>query len=159
MKILLGLAGALVALTVAASPAVSGSPTLLDDGRLTFDYAQFPMGPYAGTFSAEGSIAFPPEFPAGSGATYGLVAEAEGIHYLLVVGGVRNLDETVDAAFLYLTSTIPFEPGTYPLDPATYSITYGFVDGATSLTFPENPHEFDWNTASIGAVTSSSVWM
>jgi hypothetical protein len=73
-----------------------------------------------------------------------LRVEVQGVHYLLVVGGKQNLDATADAAFLFLRSGAPFGPGSYPVDAVGYTAIFGFVDDASSIDVPDDPHTTDW---------------
>lgn len=135
---LLLLAGA----SLAASPATAQP---LAGGRLEFRYRQFPFGPYTGAFRAEGSVAdlasFPPSLP---GAVHAARFVHRGRHTLFVVGGFGNADSSGDIAFLILQSDQPFAPGTYVVDPVTYSVTFGFVDDAAGIRIPDEPWTADW---------------
>jgi hypothetical protein len=73
-------------------------------------------------------------------------ATVDGFHYLVVFGGLQNLDSTVDLAFVFLRSPSPFAPGSYPVNISQYSAFFGFVDDASSIDIPDNPWSADWPT-------------
>ncbi len=142
MKTLLPITSALVATTLAISSGAAAQ-SLLADGELAFDYQQFPTGAYGGTFSASGPIADPSSFPPGSGAAYGVFGEVEGVHYLLVVGGILNVDSTIDAAFLLIRNDNPITLGIYPVDTTDFRVGFGYLDDATALPIPGDPWALD----------------
>jgi hypothetical protein len=135
----------LLALAIPALPAAAAtSEILLDDGAVTFDYAQYPAGPYAGTFTAAGPIEDPTSFPPGTGACYGLAAEVTGTHHLVVVAGLRDGESAVDAAVVRIALPDPLAPGVYPVDPFGQTVVFGLVDDATGFALPEDPWTADW---------------
>ena len=135
----------LLLLAVAWLAACPASAQPLAGGRLEFKYRQFPAGSYSGAFRAEGSIvdfsAFPPSAP---GAVHGAYIVHGGTHTILVVGGFGNADTSADLSFLLLKSDQPFTPGTYIVDPVTFSVTFGFLDDATGVQIPSEPWNADW---------------
>jgi len=114
-------------------------------GRLEFAYRQFPSGSYAGTFVADGNLvdvtSFPPAAP---GAVHAVHVLHDGVYTILVLGGFGNADDSGDIAFVLLQSEQPFAPGTYYVDPVTFSVTYGFLDDASGLEIPAEPWAVDW---------------
>lgn len=135
----------LILLAVAWLAACPASAQPLAGGRLEFRYRQFPSGPYSGAFRAEGSVfdlsAFPPSAP---GAVHGARIVHGGQHTILVVGGFGNADASADLSFLLLKSDQPFTPGTYIVDPVTFSVTFGFLDDARAVQIPPEPWNADW---------------
>jgi hypothetical protein len=113
---------------------------------MSFSYQQIPFG-LNGTFVSDGDVTDPSAFPAGgSGATTAAYAEASGTAYLLVAGGLRNPDGSVDAAALFLRMPAPLVPGTYPIDLAGYTALFGFVDDATAVDLPDDLTTTDFDT-------------
>jgi hypothetical protein len=133
-----------VAFVLFAGPATAQS---FGSGRLEFGYREFPTGPYSGRFYAEGSVldfgAFPPSAP---GAVHAAHVQHNGLHIIIILGGFQNADGSGDVAFLYLQSDEPFTPGTYVVDPVTYSVVFGFVDDATGIQIPDQLWDANWET-------------
>jgi len=159
----LGLA-LLLAGTAQADPA-----TFYPGGTMSFTYRKIPFG-LNGTFRSDGSVTDPSGFPAGgSGATTAAYAEAGGMAYLLVAGGMLNADRSVDAAALFLRLPAPILPGTYAIDLANHSALFAFVDDATAVVLPTDLTTTDFDTwvnaiqaphkllSAVGSITIAQV--
>ncbi|HET9887820.1 MAG TPA: hypothetical protein VFR10_09915 [bacterium] len=129
-----------------AVPAPARATILVyEQGSVGFKYAQFPAGSYGGTFFADGNVTDPDAFPpGGSGASVAVRATVAGIDYLVIFGGLQNTDDTADVSFIFLKHSSPLAPGDYPVDPVGFSALFGFVDDASNLDLPIDPHGIDW---------------
>lgn len=163
----LAIPGSLVALGLLAGPSFGQT---VDGGTLHFDYSQLPFGPYGGTFHAEGNLLGLSSFPDdGQGGCAAFLAEHEGEHLLVILGGFGNGDASADAAFLALHSSEPFAPGVYIAGGLRCHGSFGFVDDAHAPGIPEDPTRVDWIEyldgllaehqflATIGTIVISSV--
>lgn len=141
------LATSALGLALLAAGAAGAEPAALyPGGMMSFTYRRIPFG-LNGTFRSDGDVTDPSAFPAsGPGATTAAYAEADGTAYLLVVGGLLNADESVDAAALFLRMPAPVAPGTYPVDKAGYTARFGFVDDATAVVLPADLTTTDFDT-------------
>lgn len=141
-----------------------------EGGTISFDYAEFPLGMYTGSFLSDGVVedidAFPPE---GTGASYGFTAQVPGREELLIVGGYENPDHTGDIAFVFLNVPNTIAPGIRFVDPISYSVLFGFIDDVSTFQAPTDPYHTDldgWIETIIadhkflsisGSVTISSI--
>lgn len=142
----------------AATSALASPILVYDTGSVGFDYAQFPVGPYAGSFLSDGSVNDPNAFPpGGAGASTAIRTEVGGIHYLALFGGKQNLDATGDVAFVLLRSATPFAPGPYAVNPTTYSALFGFVDDVSSIDIPDDPQATNWQAWVAGLVADHKL--
>jgi hypothetical protein len=139
-------------------------------GTISFDYTEFPVGLYAGSFLSDGVVenlqSFPPD---GTGASYGFTVQVPGRQELLIVGGYRNPNNTGDIAFVFLNVPNTIAPGVRFVDPVSYSALFGFVDDVSGFQPPVDPFHTDldgWIETIIaghkflsisGSVTISSI--
>jgi hypothetical protein len=132
---------------------------LFDTGRIFFEYAQYPDGPYAGVFEAEGAIdPSDPDFPDGVQGCYGVVMDVGGVYTLLSVAGFLNPDDSIDGMVLLISSHSPLAPGDYLIDPVGFTVGIAFVDDAVGVTFPEDPFNVDWE-GWLGSIEAAHVFV
>ncbi len=130
----------------------------LDEGVMSVDYAQFPVGPYVGSFLSDGSISDPDAFPPGGpGASIAIRTNVAGVHYLVVLGGKQNPDASIDGAFLFLKSSVPFAPGVFPIDPVGFTALFGFADDASEIDVPEITDLQNWQAWIEGIIAEHKL--
>jgi len=150
----------LIALTLALTVPAPAPATVLvyEQGSVGFTFAQFPVGPYKGEFLSNGSVLDPGSFPpGGSGASMAVRTTVAGTHFLVIFGGLQNLDTTADVTFLFLRSSSPLAPGVYPVDPVGFSAIFGFVDDASGLDLPDDPDATDWQAWVAGLIAEHKL--
>ena len=142
-----------------AVPAPAPATILVyEQGWVGFKFAQFPVGPYGGNFYSDGNVTDPGAFPpGGSGASLAVRTTVAGIDYLVIFGGLQNSDTTADVAFLFLKTPSPLAPGNYPIDPVGFSALFGFVDDASGLDLPDDPHATDWTAWVAGLIAEHKL--
>lgn len=161
-------ASAIVSLSAMTSASAQVTP--YQGGTISFDYAEFPVGMYTGSFLSDGVIedlaSFPPD---GTGASYGFTVQVPGREELLIVGGYENPDHTGDIAFVFLNVPNTISPGIRFVDPISYSVLFGFIDDVSAFQAPADPYHTDldgWIETIIadhkflsmsGSVTISSI--
>ncbi len=147
-----------LSLALTGSAQAQGPVLIYEKGTVGFDFAQFPVGPYSGSFLSDGSVTDVASFPiGGSGASTAIRTQVGGVHYLVVFGGLRNGDGTGDVAFLFLRSAAPFAPGPYPVNPLNYSAIFGFVDDVSSIVVPQAPDQTNWQAWVTGLVADHKL--
>jgi hypothetical protein len=131
---------------------------VLDEGLVSVDYAQFPVGPYVGSFLSDGSISDPDAFPpGGTGASIAIRTNVAGVHYMVVLGGKQNVDSSIDGTFLFLRSPVPFATGVYPIDPVGFTAIFGFVDDASEIDIPEISDLQNWQAWVAGIIAEHKL--
>jgi len=168
MKIATLIAG----LLLLSAPSVSSADvlSLYSGGEMSFDYDQFPFGPVAGTFHANGDILELLDFPpTGGGACTGATLDTETTDYFAFVAGVRNPDNSIDLTFIHIRSDAGISTESYQFDPVNQRVLFGFIDDATAITMPEDLVNFDFRlwldqveakhkfTGALGNVTFTSI--
>ena len=129
-----------------------------EQGSVGFKFSQFPVGTYGGNFFSDGNVTDPGAFPPGeSGASLAVRTTVAGVDYLVIFGGFQNTDRTADVAFLFLKKNSPLSPGNYPIDPVGFSALFGFVDDASGLDLPDDPHATDWMAWVSGVVAKHKL--
>ena len=142
-----------------AVPAPAPATILVyEQGSVGFKFSQFPVGTYGGNFFSDGNVTDPDAFPpGGSGASLAVRTTVAGADYLVIFGGLRNTDATADVSFLFLKRPSPLTPGDYPIDPVGFTALFGFVDDASSLDLPDDPHATDWQAWVQGLVAEHKL--
>lgn len=158
MKITSTISAISLGLALSAPAFATGPITVYEQGSVGFSYSQFPIGPYSGNFYSEGSVLDPGAFPAGgTGASMGIRAVVDGVHYFVVFGGTRNVDNTGDVAFLFIRSNTSLAPGNYPVNMANYTTLFGFVDDGADFEIPASPDQMNWQAWVDGLVADHKL--
>ena len=134
---------ALVLVAFAPAPAAAQADAFLPygGGTLSFDYQQWPSGPFAGEFQAAG---LPFGFGADSAdfqeAVGGGLVEAEGVVGCVGYAAVRDPGTgLVDIAALLVSRAggLP-PPGDYPVDPVGRTVLVAYAVGVADFVFPDD---------------------
>lgn len=113
---------------------------LYDAGQVSFSYVQTPFPGYSGSFAADGP-ALPPDgqLPPGQVEAVGggtAAATADSMQ-TAIYAVVDNQDGTFDVALAALRTLGAPTPGNYPVDLATGTAIFGFIDDAQSFDLPD----------------------
>ena len=109
-----------------------------NSGSLSFEYQQFPVGPFSGIYQIEGEIDTNyvwPDTLEGVGAF--VITDYDSTEIYLFAPRV-NPDTTMDVFAFRISTEGDFVPGTYPVS-LDMSTMFAFVWKADSLIIPDNP--------------------
>jgi hypothetical protein len=148
------LLAALAALACFAAPALAqdGLVALFTQGRLAFDYQQWPFGSYSGSFDAEGasldSLIWGEGQLAAAGGSIQVVQDST---IAWAYGAVYAADQSVDLGLLFLRRAGALTPGVYPIDVTGFTAQFVFFDSMSGLTIPEDPTDIQAWLAALSA--------
>ncbi len=131
---------ALVGLICIAASAFAqdGINAIYDEGSLSFDYDQWPIGNYDGSFDASGaildSLLWGNEQTMSCGGTNQIFQDTT---VVWCYGAIYNADTTVDLAAVFVRSVGEVTPGNYSVDVSTFMAGYAFFDDVANFTVPD----------------------
>ena len=123
-----------------AAPALAQDEifAIYDEGSYSFSWAQWPFGDYDGNFAAAGAIL--DSLTWGDTQTQSCGGSNMSVQDTTIAwcyGARYNPDTTVDIGAIFVRSTGPITPGSYPVDINTFMAGFAFFDDITNFSIPD----------------------